>query len=178
MVSGQKSRNFCRCNLWMLPQAGGHHPATAVAIMKRGKKWPLNGLLHLNRDLVAAAATAAASAAEGIPDHHLRFEQRHRSYSMDGRGRRRREWIPRRNGAGEQILHFYAWLPGKAAKPRTILRPAHSLPPMHNATLLRLPPSFPRSLEGDYETLIVACGGNSAVTPSEWPLIRQYTKSK
>ena len=53
--------------------------------MKRGKKWPLNGLLHLNRDLVAAAATAAASAAEGIPDHHLRFEQRHRSYSMDGR---------------------------------------------------------------------------------------------
>ena len=52
--------------------------------MKRGKKWPLNGLLHLNRDLVAAAATAAAAAAEGIPDHHLRFEQRHRSYSMDG----------------------------------------------------------------------------------------------
>ena len=55
--------------------------------MKRGKKWPLNGLLHLNRDLVAAAATAAAAAAEGIPDHHLRFEQRHRSYSMDGRWR-------------------------------------------------------------------------------------------
>ena len=149
--------------------------------MKRGKKWPLNGLLHLNRDLVAAAATA--SAAEGIPDHHLRFEQRHRSYSMDGRTaawrrRRRREWIPRRNGAGEQILHFYAWLPGKAAKPRTILRPAHSLPPMHNATLLGLPPSLARSLEGDYETLIVACGGNSAVTPSEWPLIRRCTKSK
>lgn len=56
-----------------------HHPA-AVAIMKRGKKWPLNGLLHLNRDLAAAAS------AEGIPDHHLRFEQRHRSYSMDGGG--------------------------------------------------------------------------------------------
>lgn len=46
--------------------------------MKRGKKWPLNGLLHLNRDFAAAA--------EGIPDHHLRFEQRHRSYSMDGDG--------------------------------------------------------------------------------------------
>ena len=49
--------------------------------MKRGKKWPLNGLLHLNRDFAAAAA-----ADEGIPDHHLRFEQRHRSYSMDGGG--------------------------------------------------------------------------------------------
>ena len=49
--------------------------------MKRGKKWPLNGLLHLNRDFAAAAA-----AAEGIPDHHLRFEQRHRSYSMDDGG--------------------------------------------------------------------------------------------
>ena len=115
--------------------------AAAVAIMKRGKKWPLNGLLHLNRDLVAVAATAGLC---GGGDSGSSSPLRATSSQLF-HGRRRREWIPRRNGAGEQILHFYAWLPGKAAKPRTILRPAHSLQCIMPPCSGSLPPSLARS---------------------------------